>query len=751
MDTVNMKNYIEAWLANNAGRANNLSIQIQRITDEYLEICIDGKLLQIAIPHNFHTSCSSNGIISNADCGFIATLTNATDPDLMIALNDKLDLLNSRGFYSFTSVLDSIVDVFEKYNITSTERDGADCGIDIDDNEDEEEENGWSSDDDGYSMALGEGKQRNGYLEQLIEDANKKCDAARSRVVEVPGSDEKIKDDILRWCKVYSSAHSEWCVRFEIELAGILSRYTGHRQHVYEALGFSLATPLVIEVTFQPLGSDLKSTSLEAQGESLSGAFERLWAMHVGLEYKVPPIEKNFVSSTCDGQENLDDQLSRTNPMHLYGLRSLLPRMAQDFFSRGGRDRDPNVLLAREDNIFVRFLLFTASRFASLFKRCIVCNKGLPFTVSRLCSCADELCLFGFEVLGLGAQVLPELVRMPLELIDLEISLASAAANGYRDVFEPFPPFLLQEREIRQRSKVLNDNDIENPNDNPTSMSNPRNKNKNMDALRSIIKSFPPVSEMRLCADEAELRVKLGKSWLSTAEAQSLQKLGDEYFGKEAWQLPYDVLRFILCTNRLSLVFLSEDDDKLIKFDNSRLYQFAVVQDSPEREAMYTSKNKHEVSRFGFHGSVRENWYSILRNGLRCLTDTKLMTTGKTKGEGIYLADTLELATTYARYWKLNNRWNDDMVDEDGGFYVVGLYEVISSSIKEEDGYCVVPKESEGNVAVRYLLVNFSDDMKGLIANISDGRILSHGGHSVDLSQHHQSIRRKYDSISCSQ
>jgi len=49
--------------------------------------------------------------------------------------------------------------------------------------------------------------------------------------------------------------------------------------------------------------------------------------------------------------------------------------------------------------------------------------------------------MFSFDVLGLGTQVLQELVRMPLELIDLEISLACTAANGDGYVFEPFPPF----------------------------------------------------------------------------------------------------------------------------------------------------------------------------------------------------------------------------------------------------------------------------------------------------------------------
>lgn len=81
MDMMDMNKYIKAWLAKNAERANNLSVKIPNITDEYFEICIGDKDLQIAIPHNFYTSCSSDGIISNIDCAFIATLTHAKSND----------------------------------------------------------------------------------------------------------------------------------------------------------------------------------------------------------------------------------------------------------------------------------------------------------------------------------------------------------------------------------------------------------------------------------------------------------------------------------------------------------------------------------------------------------------------------------------------------------------------------------------------------------------------------------------------
>jgi len=77
MDTFKISNYIESWLANNAGISRNMSMQIQKVTDEYLEICMDGKVLQIAIPHNFYTSCSSDGIINNTNCDFVGMLINA--------------------------------------------------------------------------------------------------------------------------------------------------------------------------------------------------------------------------------------------------------------------------------------------------------------------------------------------------------------------------------------------------------------------------------------------------------------------------------------------------------------------------------------------------------------------------------------------------------------------------------------------------------------------------------------------------
>lgn len=49
-----------------------------------------------------------------------------------------------------------------------------------------------------------------------------------------------------------------------------------------------------------------------------------------------------------------------------------------------------------------------------------------------------------------------------------------------------------------------------------------------------------------------------------------------------------------------------------------------------------------------FHGSGINNWYSIVRNGLRNLSNTGMMTAGAAYGAGIYSAWDYGTASGYA-------------------------------------------------------------------------------------------------------
>ena len=48
-----------------------------------------------------------------------------------------------------------------------------------------------------------------------------------------------------------------------------------------------------------------------------------------------------------------------------------------------------------------------------------------------------------------------------------------------------------------------------------------------------------------------------------------------------------------------------------------------------------------------YHGSNLGNWHSILRNGIRNMSRTSLMTAGAAYGSGIYLSDSLQFAMSY--------------------------------------------------------------------------------------------------------
>ena len=52
---------------------------------------------------------------------------------------------------------------------------------------------------------------------------------------------------------------------------------------------------------------------------------------------------------------------------------------------------------------------------------------------------------------------------------------------------------------------------------------------------------------------------------------------------------------------------------------------------------------------FAFHGTKTDCMYSILRNGLRDLSNSHLMTAGAFDGEGIYVAVTSSIAGRYSK------------------------------------------------------------------------------------------------------
>lgn len=91
----------------------------------------------------------------------------------------------------------------------------------------------------------------------------------------------------------------------------------------------------------------------------------------------------------------------------------------------------------------------------SVLKKCVVCYKDLPVANSWIWTCEDEFCEYRFEEQG-GIMIYPEIKARQQQVI-LDLSLASECAFTGPTSFEPFPTFLLKNKEMRSKRGYLDE------------------------------------------------------------------------------------------------------------------------------------------------------------------------------------------------------------------------------------------------------------------------------------------------------
>ncbi|KAH9317006.1 hypothetical protein KI387_018775, partial [Taxus chinensis] len=613
----------------------------------------------------------------------------------------------------------------------------------------------------GVEQKTGERIYSESYLYKSAEGARVACDRALSKPVE-----SSILDEILPWCSVKVNPALE-DIELEVEIQGIMAR-----DHVTTALGFCIDHPLVIHLTFG-------STTWSAK--EASGCVDFFGCVEVLVE--TSPTEGVQIGASIEKVvDKLDEKIKNyitdtfsASRMWQYGPNVLVRKFVKEFFHccQIGENCSLHVMgrVAESDNIFVALLIFLGTWLKNLRNWCVVCRKQIP-ELSRLWYCESELCLYRFEELCIGASVLQELQNS--ELIDLELTLAAAATRSTnRDVFEPFPAFLLKRQEIRKRSGFFSNKEIRSGED----ISNETVDhlvNKNLDIIKRLIDSFPPLSEMQQCSNEIELVLKLGIPWVQkNRNPSSVNKISSsqEEYAQIIW-LPYKILRYVLFTNRLSLRLL-QDGHRLDL--HGPLYQFAVFYNA-ESEQKFEQRRKTEGSFFAFHGSSLSNWYSIIRllylssklpkchpgapgmdmaliharkrpengwaglgtarNGLRCLSKTRYMSTGKVYGDGIYFSTDISVALAYSKSipWRIHGKTKE--------YTVLAVCEILSGQkYLVEEKYLVVPPKNENDIAIRYLLVFKGKDISTGTVSVTDGHILTG---KTNLPEHYKQLKRQY-------
>ncbi|KAH9316839.1 hypothetical protein KI387_018608 [Taxus chinensis] len=695
-----MEDTINAWMTLNKDSADAFHIKITGIQKEFVKLEMGGYTILLTIPPSFHdaSSCDDGSAFLALNSEEEGQEMDDTLKEVLLTLNEKLERVRI-GHNCLNNVLDCMLQVLRHYKCKKRPK--------------------------IYDLGPGTQKQdhpneaKSSYLYKAAEEAKVGCVEAYSRADET--SIQIAGGSILPWCSVLVNP-SLVTVEFSMEIDGIMTS-----DNVTKALGFCFGTPLKITLSFKP---QLWSIEQELPPEVFRAVEVSVCSDQVGTSVQRVPEE-------WKERMKVSPNKCRFDSIHQYGPQILVPALLWEFF----KGTDDILLLhglepaEQSNNVFVRILIFIGTRLSTLGSWCCNCKKKLS-PLSRSWYCDAELCLFRHEELGVGASVLQELQNS--ELIELELSLAMAASTSDRDVFEPYPTFLLKQREIRGRSGSFS-NDINRTTESvqtrqficPKQLCHDVKDqqifdvdNKKMNVLMVLIHSFPPVTDMQKCKNEFELRLMLSTSLQKLLKSDKFHdnECLEQEFVKDLW-LPYNVLRFVLFTNRLSLNLL-EDEFKL-QIPHSH-YQFAVLYDS-EREQYYEHCRATKRSFFAYHGSPAENWYSILRNGLRCLSGTRYMSTGMAHGRGIYFSDNINLS---AGFCKAGSEWTNGKLKNCS---VIAICEIFLDAVNHRTYTTVVPPEHENYVVIRYLIA-----FSGWELNSQSPKS------NLELHEHYKKVRAKY-------
>lgn len=112
-------------------------------------------------------------------------------------------------------------------------------------------------------------------------------------------------------------------------------------------------------------------------------------------------------------------------------------------------------------------------------------------------------------------------------------------------------------------------------------------------------------------------------------------------------ELLYKLLVWIFYNNENKIYHIPNNS---IKNGNSVTHIFYIKRNNPAAEERYNKilNEKKELSYY-VHGSPYGCWHSILKQGIRNMSKTRYMTCGAAYGNGVYLADTLNISLGYSR------------------------------------------------------------------------------------------------------
>ena len=319
---------------------------------------------------------------------------------------------------------------------------------------------------------------------------------------------------------------------------------------------------------------------------------------------------------------------------------------------------DPRVLR----RVWVDLHNRVAQRLTHLGDYCVVCDKAQEVQGLKPVPCADAVCNFAYDNLGIGSCI--EMIQRQPEVSDFLLATSAAAVNmvaSRRDqVFDEVPASFRMGVARHGKMAAID-----------------------WGLLSQAFAALPSVQDM--------------------AAAPSLREslLGHANQGGHTVALPtYDLLRWVLSSVRGHLMPL-QPSERFTQMNTPN--QFLLSSSTPEREAQFAEAKAKHGSYFAFHGSGFANWHGIMRQSLKNASGTALQSAGAAYGSGIYMALDSGISASYSQnVGSASMPWGASALGRTP--VCLALCEVITGSERSDGGgYRVVPDDTK--VIARYLFV----------------------------------------------
>ncbi|CAI2380638.1 unnamed protein product [Moneuplotes crassus] len=359
---------------------------------------------------------------------------------------------------------------------------------------------------------------------------------------------------------------------------------------------------------------------------------------------------------------------------------------------------------------YFRYILYSLD---SIPDYCCICRDKLSTKANTIRCCQKELCEFSFEE-SQGISIIPEIKRDP-NAFSLNLSVFSECLMGGRvnKTFEPFPSFFLKDQEFRSKRGYLDN--IVKAREEGGEAKEVKESNKDIKKIRSLFKFVPSVERcISKCADDQVLLKTIEKATKDFGDSQAIYKL----------------LQYLITTNRASMKKLGESD----KCSGAPEVDEYILYNNEVHDENKFQKLKSKLGTvWTFHGSSIENWYSILRNGPRNLSNTKMMTAGAAHGAGVYSAKAYNTASGYSYNRGAYNNTGSGVTSAPSWKHctikskcIIGVLEIIKSSKYNKTGdYDIVVCPDDDCIKLRYIWIIpsggvSSSNLSGLMSNKLD-------------------------------